>query len=252
MLLFRPSRGVFHIGFGSTLPHPGSRPGNGGRQGGRGKIPVRDPLDTVPPPPPPPPPLDRLTAALAAVVVAALTLTATVAHAQTVGQSACPTGVTQRGFATQFNVSDVTADRATLRGGNLTISRRDITSLPDVTGNWPSDWRKATLYTGVRGYGYSDSDRDARSFGDKPSNQIQVQDGDLIHGAWLHAGTIEFNELTLRPSTVLGLIPSTKYVAQLVVGELRNSRGKVVTNQFALNPKPVVAQVCFQTAASPS
>ena len=153
-------------------------------------------------------------------------------------------------------MADVKHDRATLRGGNLTISRRDVENLDGVTGSWPTDWRKTTLYAGVRGYGYADDDRDARSFGD---TIVPVQDGDLIHGAWLHAGTVEFEELTLRPSTVLGLIPSTTYVAQLVVGELRNFQGKVVTNQFVSGtadgvgnkPKPVLAQICFQTAADP-
>ena len=207
-----------------------------------------DPTDTAP--------NKRLTL-LAAALVALLALPAGEVHAQAVGQSACPDDVKERGIS--LRVTDVKSDRATLRGGNLTISRRDITSLVDVTGNWPTSWRKITLYSGVRGYGYSDNDRDARSFGDKPSNQIQVQDGDLIHGAWLHAGTIEFNELTLRPSTVLGLIPSTKYVAQLVVGELRDFHGGDVTNRFVSGtansvgnkPKPVLAQVCFQTAADP-
>ncbi len=112
-------------------------------------------------------------------------------------------------------------------------------------------------YTGVRGYGYSNSDRDARSFG---STIVPVDNGDLIHGTWLHAGTIEFNEHTPSPSAVLSLVPSKTYVAQLVVGELRNSRGEIVTNQFVTGtttptmpnkPKPVLAQVCFQTAADP-
>ncbi len=176
--------------------------------------------------------------------------------AQTVGQAACPTGVTQRVFQTELRVADVKHDRATLQSGILTISRRDVTKLPDVTGNWPSDWRKITLYTGVRGYGYAADARNARSFGD---TIVRVQDGDLIHGAWLHAGTVEFNELTLRPSTVLGLIPSTTYVAQLVVGELRTHKGEIVTNQFVSGPansvgnkpKPVLAQICFQTPADP-
>ncbi len=130
---------------------------------------------------PPPPPLTFLATALAALVLA---LPAGEVHAQRVGQAACPDGVTQNG--TGLRVSDVKADRATL-GGRIAITRHDISGLTEVTASWPARWYSTTLYLGVRGYGYSDSDRDARSFG---GTTIQVQDGDLIHGAWLHVGRV--------------------------------------------------------------
>ncbi len=161
--------------------------------------------------------------------------------------------MTQNG--TGLRVSDVKADRATL-GGRIAITRHDISGLTEVTASWPARWYSATLYLGVRGYGYSDSDRDARSFG---GTTIQVQDGDLIHGAWLHVGRVGINDLTPSPTSFRSLISSTKYVAQLVVGELRNRRGEDMTNQFLSGtpnpinrnkPKPVLAQVCFETAAS--
>ena len=207
-----------------------------------------------------PPPLDRLTAALATALVTltlatALALPAAV-HAQTQGQSACPDGVTQTGVL--LTVSGIQADRVTLWGRGLPINSHDIQSLSEVTVDRRSGWYSATLYTGVRGYGYADSARDARSFG---NNQIRVQDGDLIHGAWFHAIRVAADDVYLpNPhSTVLGLLPSKKYVAQLVVGELRDRHGEDVTNQFvsgtanSINgnkPKPVLAQICFQTAAA--
>ncbi len=193
-----------------------------------------------------------------AALAATLALTAVPAMAQTIGQAACPDGVTQKNRSSHLVVRGVTHDRATLRGG-APIFTTDINELSDVTGTWPGDWNNATLYFGVRGYGYSETDRDARSFNE---TIVRVQDGDLVHGAWLHAGTLTVRGLIPSPVTFLSLVPSTKYVAQLVVGELRKGT-KVVTNDHVrgysargvINPSkptPVLAQVCFQTAASPS
>ena len=187
-----------------------------------------------------PPPLYRLTTAL--LVVFTLTLPAAV-NAQTVGQNACPDGVMQIGWRTELEVTNVTHDRATLAGGVLAISRSDIESLSDVTGDFPRDWQQATLYTGVRGYGYPDGVQDAR--------KVPFTDGDLVHGVWLNAGRVNHLNATVKPkpSTTLSLEPSTKYVAQIVVGELRNSKDDVVTNQFVSGvgapisgnkPKPVL------------
>ncbi len=186
-----------------------------------------------------------------AALAATLALTAAPAMAQTVGQAACPDGVTQKGVA--LRVTGVAADRATLQGSSLGVSRRDVEALSDVTGSWPGDWRRITLYFGVRGYGYPDGVQDAR--------KVPFTDGDLVHGAWPHAGSFDFSSLTPTPTTFLSLVPSTKYVAQLVVGELRTWDGRNVTNDFVRGtttpampnkPKPVLAQVCFETAASPS
>ncbi len=186
-----------------------------------------------------------------------LALPAGEVHAQTIGQEACPDGVMQIGFGSLFVVNTVTHDRARLQGV-APISATDIESLASVTGRLFADWDNATLYTGVRGYGYAADARDARSF---RNTIVQVEDGDLIHGAWLHAGRIIGNGLlTPSPSTFHSLQPSTRYVAQLVVGELRKQNGDVVTNNVVSGtansvgkkPKPVLAQVCFRTAASPS
>ena len=200
----------------------------------------------------PPPSLTLLAAALVALVLA---LPAGEVHAQTKGQAACPAGV-MHDVSPEFDVVDVKHDRATLRGV-LEITKHDINGLAEVTVDRGRGWNSATLYTGVRGYGYAADARDARSFGE---TIVQVQDGDLIHGVWLHAGRVADSDLTIRPSTVLGLEPSTTYVAQLVVGELRNFQGEIVTNQFVSGtansvgnkPKPVLREVCFQTAAPPS
>ena len=156
-----------------------------------------------------------------------------------------------------LRVTDVATDRATLKGASL-LNHINIRDLPEVTVDRLSGWYSATLYVGVRGYGYPADARDARSFGD---TIVPVEDGDLIHGAWLHVGRVENQFITPTTTTFHSLIPSTTYVAQLVVGELRNSQGKVVTNQFVSGtanpingnkPKPVLSQVCFQTpAASP-
>ena len=188
-----------------------------------------------------------------------LALPAGEVRAQTIGQAACPAGVMQIGFGSLFAVSGVTHNRATLRGvAPITVT--DIGGLSSVP-TWDSPaWDNATLYTGVRGYGYAANARDARSFG---STIVPVEDGDLIHGAWLHAGRVvpQGVPLPLRPSTVLSLEPSTTYVAQLVVGELRKQNGDVVTNTVVIGtanpingnkPKPVLAQACFRTAAPPS
>ena len=180
-------------------------------------------------------------------MVVALTLTATVAQAQTQGPEACPDGVTETGG--NLLVKNVGATQATIGGFLNGWGAADIRNLPEVSGSI-TDWNRAILYSGVRGYGYAESDRDARSFG---NNQVRVQDGDLIHGAWLHAGTAgRFIGPALRDSTVHSLIPSTKYVVQLVVGELRNLQDKDVTNQFVSPAYPVLVQKCFQTAAAPS
>ncbi len=171
-------------------------------------------------------------------------------HAQTVGQAACPDSVTQAGIF--LRVTGVEADRATLRGGSL-LNHINIQNLSEVTVDRLSGWYSATLYTGVRGYGYPDGVLDAR--------KVPFTDGDLVHGAWFHVGRVENQFIRSQTITVHSLEPSTKYVAQLVVGELRNSQGKVVTNQFvrgAANPvngnkpKPVLSSVCFETAAAPS
>ncbi len=171
----------------------------------------------------------------------------------------CPPGVTETGVTT-LSVSGIQADRVTLGGRGIPINYLDIQALPEVTVNRNRfrSWNSATLYIGVRGYGYADSARDARSFG---NNQIRVQDGDLIHGAWFHAIRLEADDVYLpnTHTTVHSLIPATTYVAQLVVGELRDRHGEDVTNQFvsgtanSINgnkPKPVLAQICFQTAAA--
>ncbi len=185
-----------------------------------------------------------------AALAATLALTAAPAMAQTVGQAACPDGVTQKGGL--FRVTDVEADRATLRGATL-MNHVQIQNLPEVTVNRLSGWYSATLYFGVRGYGYPDGVQDAR--------KVPFTDGDLVHGAWPHAGRVENSFIMPTTTTFISLQPSTKYVAQLVVGELVNSQGKVVTNQFVTGtaspinghkPKPVLAQVCFETAASGS
>ncbi len=193
-------------------------------------------------------------------MVVALTLTATVAQAQTQGRQgreACPDGVTQIGPA--LTVTDIKSDRVTLGGRGFPINHFDIEGLSEVTvdRNRVSSWDSATLYTGVRGYGYAADARDARSFG---TNQVTVQDGDLIHGAWLHAIRVAAGDVYLpnTHTTVLSLEPMTTYVAQLVVGELRDRHGEDVTNQYVSGtansvgkkPKPVLAQVCFQTAAA--
>ena len=165
----------------------------------------------------------------------------------------------QNGFGTFLVVEGVTHDRAKHRGV-APITTTDIDQLPDVTGEWAIAWNSATLYVGVRGYGYPADARDARSFGD---TIVPVEDGDLIHGAWLHAANVGPASPVPPSATFLSLEPSTTYVAQLVVGELRkNVLGgtRVVTNdvvsgtanEFGKKPKPVLAQVCFQTAASPS
>ena len=197
----------------------------------------------------PPPPLDRLTLLVTALVTltlaTALALPAAV-HAQTQGQEACPDGVTEKGG--NLVVKNVEATQATIGGFLNGYGAADIRTLPEVSGD-SSDWDLAILYSGVRGYGYAESDRDARSFG---NNQVRVQDGDLIHGAWFHAGTAgRFIGPALRDSTVHSLIPSTTYVVQLVVGELRDGND-VVTDQFVSTAYPVLVQKCFQTAASPS
>ncbi len=192
-----------------------------------------------------------------AMLAATLALTAVPAMAQTVGQAACPDGVTQKGIL--LFVSGIQADRVTLGGNGLPINYLDIEGLPEVTVSRLSGWYSATLYLGVRGYGYADSARDARSFGD---HQVTVQDGDLIHGAWFHAIRVEADDVHLPTThtTILSLQPSTKYVAQLVVGELRTRDGRNVTNDVVTGtttpampnkPKPVLAQACFETAASP-
>ena len=207
-------------------------------------------------PPPPPARLRSLAAAMACLLLLAGTV-----QAQTVGQAACPSGVTQKS-PNLLRVSNVQADRATLEGG-LVISDSDISSLSDVTVNRLSGWFSATLYFGVRGYGYPDGAHDARRYKDQDNmmQPVEFQDGDLVHGAWFHAGRVGVNDLTPSPHTVLSLEPSTTYVAQIVVGELRNSQGQIVTNQYVSGtttptmpnkPKPVLAQVCFQTAASGS
>ncbi len=176
-------------------------------------------------------------------MVVALTLTATVAQAQMEGQEACPDGVTEK--PGNFIVKSVEATQAKIGGFLNGYGAADIRSLPGVRDG---SWDRAILYSGVRGYGYAADARDARSFGD---HQVTVQDGDLIHGAWLHAGTAgRFIGPALRDSTVHSLIPSTKYVAQLVVGELRDRDGVDVTNEYVRGPKPVLVQLCFQTAAA--
>ncbi len=124
--------------------------------------------------------------------------------------------------------------------------------LAEVTKNRGQGWNSAIMFTGVRGYGYPEGVQDAR--------KVPFKDGDLVHGVWLHAGIVSSVDLTIKPSTFLSLEPSTKYVAQLVVGELRNSQGKIVTNQIfsgtpnsiGKKPKPVFRQVCLQTADRPS
>ena len=201
----------------------------------------------------PPPPLDRLTAGLTPALVAltlALALPAGPAHAQTIGQEACPDSVTQAGIF--LRVTDVEADRATLRGGSV-LNYINIQDLSEVTVDRLSGWYSATLYFGVRGYGYPEGAQDAR--------KVPFTDGDLVHGAWLHVGRVEDRFILPTAITFLSLEPSTTYVAQLVVGELRNSQGKVVTNQFVRGtanpvngnkPKPVLSSVCFETAASSS
>ncbi len=188
-----------------------------------------------------------------AALAATLALTAAPAMAQMIGQAACPDGVTERKAFSLFSVTGVTHDRVTFRNA-APITATDINELSDVTGTWPGDWNNATLYFGVRGYGYPDDVQDAR--------KVAFTDGDLVHGAWLHAGTLTFRGLIPSSVTFLSLHPSTKYVAQLVVGELRKGT-KVVTNDLVrgysargvINPSkptPVLAQICFQTAASPS
>ncbi len=187
------------------------------------------------------------------LLLAALALPMAV-QAQTVGQAACPDGVMQKNTGLLLSVSAVEADKATLQG-LIAIDRSDIQNLSEVTGNFPSAWNSATLYFGVRGYGYPDGVQDAR--------KVPFTDGDLVHGFWAHSGTVNTFALTPRPITFLSLEPSTKYVAQIVAGEFRkNVRGgtQVVTNDVVggtansvgNKPKPVIAQVCFQTAASGS
>ncbi len=184
-----------------------------------------------------------------AMLAAALALPAGPAQAQTIGQSACPDGVTEKKVLSLFFVNGVTHDRVTFRGA-APISTTDINELSDVTGDWPGDWNNAILYFGVRGYGYPDGVQDAR--------KVPFTDGDLVHGVWLHVGKVTFRGLIPSPATLLSLEPSTKYVAQLVVGELRTRDGRNVTNEFVSGvanpnkPKPVLAQACFETAASPS
>ncbi len=196
-----------------------------------------------------------------AMLAAALALPATV-NAQMTGQAACPDGVTEKGgiqlFVRHVQASEHGGKTQVTVGGALNgFSAADVRALPEVRGT-VADWDHAILYFGVRGYGYPDSARDARSFGDY---QVRVQDGDLIHGAWLHVGRAGlFVAPPIRDITFLNLEPSTKHVAQLVVGQLRNGT-KVVTNDFVSGtttptmpnkPKPVLVQKCFQTPAAAS
>ncbi len=173
-----------------------------------------------------------------------------------VGPGFCPDGVTAPITTHSPRVTHVLADRATLRGRQSLITA-DIQNLPEVTVNRLSGWYSATLYWGVRGYGYAANDRDARSFGD---TVVQVEDGDLIHGAYPHAGRFQGTDMVPQTITFHSLIPSTKYVVELVVGEFRNSQGKVVTNdvvsgtanEFGRKPLPVLGRNCFETPADPS
>ncbi len=111
----------------------------------------------------------------------------------------------------------------------------------------------------LKGYGYPDDAHDARR--DEDGEVVTFTDGDLVHGFWLHAANVGVARPVPAPATFLSLEPSTTYVAQLVVGELRDRGGRVVTNDVVSGaaspingkkPKPVLAQVCFETAAGTS
>ncbi len=166
-------------------------------------------------------------------------------------RAACPDGFSVKS-GNYLSVTDVKASgngktQASLHGlGNSTISPRDIEGLSEVTGQWPRDFSHAELAITVRD-----------------------QNGALVHGGfWLYMGTVGWQggtrDLTLGgpPWIFHNLEPATKHVAQIIVSRLRHVSGGLgnrdVTNEFVSGdghpisghkPKPVFAQVCFQTPA---
>ncbi len=177
------------------------------------------------------------------LLAAALALALPAAVMAQNGPEYCPDGVMEKG-GPQLTIKSVQANQVTYGGFLNGFSAADVRVLSDVSGS-VSDWDHAILYFGVRGYGYSTEARDARSFGD---TFVQVEDGDLIHGVWLHVGKAgRFVGPAIGDGTFKSLEPSTKYVAQLVVGKLKDGE-QDVTNDF-VSGKPVMVQKCFQTLA---
>ncbi len=171
--------------------------------------------------------------------------------AQLVGPRACPDGVSENGpsflAASAVKASIGGKAQATLGGQGLPITLGNINSTDGITGAWPTNFNRADMWLGVR---------DA--------------DGALVHGFYQHVGTVDRSGLTLRrqDTTFHNLEPSTKHVAQLVVGRLRNvtlGGDRDVTDDHVRDhcskncpgdppykTKPVFAQVCFMTPASGS
>ncbi len=203
-------------------------------------------------PPTAPPPLTLLAAAVLALVLA---LPAGEVHAQTMGQTACPDGVMQKGHS-YLSVTDVKASeasrggktQASVVGGSSAISPRDIESLTEVIGSWPTDFSHADM-----------------------AFMVRDENGPVHGGFWVSVGTVGWQggtrdlALSTSPMTFHNLEGATKHVAQLIVSRLRHVSGglgnRVVTNQFVSGvgapisgnkPKPVLAQICFQTPALPS
>ena len=136
--------------------------------------------------------------------------------------------------------------QATLGGGPLTITPHDIEDLTAVTGDWSGDFSHADM-----------------------AFMVRDEDGPVHGGFWIEVGTVGWRggtrDLQISAvNTFHNLKPATKHVAQLIVSRLRHEsvgRGnRVVTNEFVSGvgapisgnkPKPVLAQLCFETPALP-